>query len=457
MAQITFSPDCKQIVTKLHSYTLVQIQDYQTGELIAGPFTHLDKVYAAAFSPDNNHIVSGSRDGTIQIWNAKITVPVLEQFPGHTSSIASVSFSPDGEHIVSGSHDQTVRVWDSRTGSLVAGPMEHSGPVTSVSISPHGPQIASSDWNANLKIWDYNTGAITMRAFANPDSEQETFVPIALSPGGHHIVLGFEDSTIKIVDLDTADVRSGQFQGHTGQVTCVVFSSNGHHIASGSHDRTVRIWDFQTGVQICEPILGHTGEIAQVKFSPDGNTIASVCDDGIMQICGITTGLPLLRRQDCISSVAFSPDGMRIASGSEEMTVCVWDVENGAMVAGPFEGHTKWVSSVAFSPDGMKIVSGAYDKTIRVWKVCIFVSLLDLSHLEQLEPSPDVWGNQPRFTDGWLMNSASERILWVPPHLRDGLCLPWNSLVIRSEGVTKLDLSRFVHGTNWQKCIEQSL
>jgi WD40 repeat protein len=127
------------------------------------------------------------------------------------------------------------------------------------------------------------------------------------------------------------------------------------------------------------------------------------------------------------------------------------------MVAGPFEGHTKWVSSVAFSPDGMKIVSGAYDKTIRVWKVCIFVSLLDLSHLEQLEPSPDVWGNQPRFTDGWLMNSASERILWVPPHLRDGLCLPWNSLVIRSEGVTKLDLSRFVHGTNWQKCIEQSL
>ena len=35
---------------------------------------------------------------------------------GHTKSVTSVAYSPDGEHVVSGSEDQTVRMWDMETG-----------------------------------------------------------------------------------------------------------------------------------------------------------------------------------------------------------------------------------------------------------------------------------------------------------------------------------------------------
>ena len=38
---------------------------------------------------------------------------------GHAFSVASVAFSPDGKHIVSGSVDNTVKVWDSQTGKEV--------------------------------------------------------------------------------------------------------------------------------------------------------------------------------------------------------------------------------------------------------------------------------------------------------------------------------------------------
>ena len=33
---------------------------------------------------------------------------------GHSDYVRSVAYSPDGKHIVSGSDDNTVRVWDSQ-------------------------------------------------------------------------------------------------------------------------------------------------------------------------------------------------------------------------------------------------------------------------------------------------------------------------------------------------------
>ena len=38
---------------------------------------------------------------------------------GHSGEVNSVAYSPDGKHIVSGSDDKTVKVWDSQTGKEV--------------------------------------------------------------------------------------------------------------------------------------------------------------------------------------------------------------------------------------------------------------------------------------------------------------------------------------------------
>jgi WD40 repeat protein len=94
-----------------------------TGETVAGPFTgHTDSVNSVAFSPDGQHIVSGSDDKTIRVWNAMTGETVAGPFTGHTDWVMSVAFSPDGQHIVSGSGDQTICVWNAMTGETVAGP-----------------------------------------------------------------------------------------------------------------------------------------------------------------------------------------------------------------------------------------------------------------------------------------------------------------------------------------------
>jgi WD40 repeat protein len=39
---------------------------------------------------------------------------------GHSSEVTSVAYSPDGKHIVSGSWDKTVKIWDAATGEKVS-------------------------------------------------------------------------------------------------------------------------------------------------------------------------------------------------------------------------------------------------------------------------------------------------------------------------------------------------
>ena len=49
-------------------------------------------------------------------------------FEGHTDKVISVVFSPDGKHIVSGSSDKTIQMWDAQTGAQVGNPLQgHTG------------------------------------------------------------------------------------------------------------------------------------------------------------------------------------------------------------------------------------------------------------------------------------------------------------------------------------------
>ena len=73
---------------------------------------------------------------------------------GHESAVTSVAYSPDGRHIVSGSFDETIRVWNATTGHCVAGPFKgHTAWVSSVAYSPDGTYIVSGSYDSSIKVW----------------------------------------------------------------------------------------------------------------------------------------------------------------------------------------------------------------------------------------------------------------------------------------------------------------
>jgi WD40 repeat protein len=52
----------------------------------------------------------------------QVRFPGLCTLTGHSDPVSSVAYSPDGKHIVSGSFDNTVKVWDAQTGREVSVP-----------------------------------------------------------------------------------------------------------------------------------------------------------------------------------------------------------------------------------------------------------------------------------------------------------------------------------------------
>ena len=68
---------------------------------------------SVAYSPDGRHLISGSYDKTILIWDAETGAAVGEPLKGHTDWVRSVAYSPDGRHLISGSDDNAIHLLES--------------------------------------------------------------------------------------------------------------------------------------------------------------------------------------------------------------------------------------------------------------------------------------------------------------------------------------------------------
>jgi WD40 repeat protein len=67
------------------------------------------------------------------------------------------------------------------------------------------------------------------------------------------------------------DACRSVLEGHSGEVSAVVFSPDGQLVASASRDRTVRVWETATG-QCLSVLEDQARYISRIEFLSDGRT-----------------------------------------------------------------------------------------------------------------------------------------------------------------------------------------
>ena len=332
---------------------------------------HFNGIGAVKISPDGRFVVSGSRDGTLKIWDLSNGQEIATLNDITMGKVTAVAVTPDCRIIVSGSGDGNLRFWDIVSGQItgIFKACTYWG-VSSVVVTPDGCRVISGGqgkWGeGELKVWDF----LTHEEIPIIKDQLNSASSIAVTSNGRFVITGgdggWEKGEIKKWGLETG--KSATVKGVPSKVWTVVVTPDDRYVISGSSDHTLRVWNLNTGVEIAT-LRGHTGAIYSVAVSPDGRSIISGSEDKTIKVWDLTTGRETKTlRGHCgrVLSVAVTPDGRYVVSGSDDRTIKVWDLCADLRVA--YEnGHTDKINTVAMTQDGLLVVSGSEDSTIKVW------------------------------------------------------------------------------------------
>ena len=274
---VAFSPDGDTLASAGSSRSMVRLWDARTGKLLGRPETFADGVRSIAFSPDGSTLV-WTEGPVIRSWDVGTGLRRWPYFGGHSRNVNSIAFSPDGATLASGSRDGSIGLWDVYVRENKQLFYAHEGGVTSVAFSPDGFTLASGGRDKTVRLWDARTGE-HIRALTG---QMDEIITVAFSHDGELLAScssGLEpwsdnsDHTIRVWDARTGDYLH-TLEGHSDGVSSMAFFPGVPILASGSYDNTIRIWDARTGENM-HILEGHTYSVTSLAFSPDGNTLVS--------------------------------------------------------------------------------------------------------------------------------------------------------------------------------------
>ncbi|XP_020814996.1 uncharacterized protein LOC110189304 isoform X1 [Drosophila serrata] len=120
--------------------------------------SHSDEITCFEISADSAHIISGSRDMSLKVWQA--TGGKLSQvLVGHSDAVTCVAVSVSNKtQVLSGSKDTNLIIWDILTGEEVHTLAGHLGPVIGVKVSADGSTAVSGSDDKTLIVWETKRG-----------------------------------------------------------------------------------------------------------------------------------------------------------------------------------------------------------------------------------------------------------------------------------------------------------
>ncbi|EZF35024.1 hypothetical protein H109_05583 [Trichophyton interdigitale MR816] len=309
---------------------------------------HQDSVYCVQF--DENKIITGSRDRTIRVWDARYPWPCLKVIGAHqaTSDSSGVPVTP----------------WP------ITPPADSTGSSPFISICP--PVASTADLISHHESGEYHNASILCLQFDD-----------------RIMVTGSSDASCIVWDMQDDYRPIRRLKSHQAGVLDVCFDDK--HIVSCSKDTTICVWDRETG-QLLKRLLGHRGPVNAVQLR--GDLVVSASGDGVAKLWNISSGLCIKEfasKDRGLACVEFSEDARTILAGGNDQVIYQFDANTGELVK-ELEGHSGLVRSLHMDNVNGRVISGSYDMSIKVFDAKAGKLSVDL----------------PGWTTSWMLSAKSD-------------------------------------------------
>ena len=281
---VDFSPDGSQLAVgsddaaylwDVGSGQVLYTLDRQPGEVVT--------TYAT-FSPDGRLLATcggGTRDEPIiQLWDFDFG-ELLLTFEGPYDYINAIAFSPDGRILAAGGgpQDNVVNLYEADTGKLLK-TLWHNRFVLSVSFNPIGNTLASAGGDAAAHIWDLDSGEELFTLTGSKDN----ITDLAWSPDGDKLVAASLDGAIRV--WEPVSSRGMQVLGEIGgeSLLSVAWMPDSGIIAAGGDLGTLYLWDQDSNQLLMQITQAHQDAINSLKFSPTDRLLATGGADGLVKL-----------------------------------------------------------------------------------------------------------------------------------------------------------------------------
>ncbi len=278
---------------------------------------------------------------------------------GHADSVYCVQF--DDDKILTGSRDRTVRIWDARTYECVkilGVPNRGAG----IAALPLPVDVADRGQRPFATV--FSSQSIQPERNPPPLSMYHSGSILCLQYDDRTMITGSSDCTLIVWDVK-ADYRPiRRLREHTAGVLDVCFDEK--HIVSCSKDANVCLWDRNTG-GLLKKMSGHRGPVNAVQLR--GNLVVSASGDGIAKLWNLTSGLCIKEfpsKDRGMACVEFSPDARTILAGGNDQVIYQFDTSTGELVR-EMRGHEGLVRSLHLDSASGRVVSGSYDTSVKAY------------------------------------------------------------------------------------------
>ncbi len=325
-------------------------------------------VTSVAYSPSGRLASVGVRgqssdtEVSIRFWDDYNYSTVIVS--DRTHSDARICFSPDGQHLaISAGRGHVLRLSDNAFVHSFGAEARSAR----AALSPDGAWLATSG-QSEVRLWDVASGNLVF-------SLAEGASDLAFSPNGQYLATAGSGGTKLRRASDGSLIRTL----YAPSVERVAFSPNSLYLAAAT-SYAVQLWRID-GL-LMRTLDTYPMSARVVAFSPDGQLLMAA---GIASYSPYQSQVQIWRLMDGtrlrtitldsqILCGAFSPDGQYIAVGDKIGDsqssrrfghVHVWRVADGSLYR-TFSAHMDGVNGVAFSSDGRFLISASDDATISI-------------------------------------------------------------------------------------------